>query len=598
MWKDEETHEDLLGYSVHASMLKNIILNDTMLPISIGLFGNWGCGKSSLMLQLEHELNQTMHSQNKKSSKGRILQIRFNSWLFEGYEHTKFALVDKILREISKDVKANRRPSEKLNKLLKRIKWTSALGLVFNKAKETVPFSEFIPSSEEVASLIEKEEYDELIRDCNANKHSLLISSFRNSFTELIKEAEYKVIVIYIDDLDRCAPNRIIECLEAIKLFLNVKNTAFIIGADLRIIEYAIKQHYPNEGQESSDFSPFSDYLEKLIQLPYRLPKLSRMEQETYILMLLLKKHRPVSFDEVLKKYREFRHEEKHSRFGVSEIQAICDLSGDDKINDAISAIPLMLEFLNGNPRQLKRFLNTLYIRLELAKAAGMDNIKPSILAKLMTLEYNPISRNQFEDLYTKQSKDGFIEDIEKVEEQCKANKLEFAGWKKWDSDSCRKWLGSAPSLHNVCLRDYFWISRESIDDITPIENMISSLIRNTYKELRSIVSVSLIKNIIPELCKDFSRDDQSQLSALINQSLRANPSSESDWRILNNDDKYAIVPNSLDSYKYLLMGINHKQVGPLAKDFFIRMNSNPEMQKYFDNLEFNTKLKNAISKQ
>lgn len=71
MWKDEETHEDLLGYSVHASMLKNIILNDTMLPISIGLFGNWGCGKSSLMLQLEHELNQTMHSQNKKSSKGR-----------------------------------------------------------------------------------------------------------------------------------------------------------------------------------------------------------------------------------------------------------------------------------------------------------------------------------------------------------------------------------------------------------------------------------------------------------------------------------------------------------------------------------------------
>ena len=52
MWSDNETTQDLLGYQVHADLLKKIILNDAMLPISIGVFGNWGSGKSSLMLLL------------------------------------------------------------------------------------------------------------------------------------------------------------------------------------------------------------------------------------------------------------------------------------------------------------------------------------------------------------------------------------------------------------------------------------------------------------------------------------------------------------------------------------------------------------------
>ena len=44
MWSDNETTQDLLGYQVHADLLKKIILNDAMLPISIGVFGNWGSG--------------------------------------------------------------------------------------------------------------------------------------------------------------------------------------------------------------------------------------------------------------------------------------------------------------------------------------------------------------------------------------------------------------------------------------------------------------------------------------------------------------------------------------------------------------------------
>lgn len=58
MWSDNETTQDLLGYQVHADLLKKIILNDDMLPISIGVFGNWGSGKSSLMLLLQQSLHE------------------------------------------------------------------------------------------------------------------------------------------------------------------------------------------------------------------------------------------------------------------------------------------------------------------------------------------------------------------------------------------------------------------------------------------------------------------------------------------------------------------------------------------------------------
>lgn len=58
MWSDHETHKDFLGYQVHSELLQRIILNDSLLPISIGVFGNWGSGKSSLILLLEDGINK------------------------------------------------------------------------------------------------------------------------------------------------------------------------------------------------------------------------------------------------------------------------------------------------------------------------------------------------------------------------------------------------------------------------------------------------------------------------------------------------------------------------------------------------------------
>ena len=58
MWSDIETSEDLLGYSVHASLLKEIVSDEKNLPLTIGLYGDWGSGKSSILKILEEQLKK------------------------------------------------------------------------------------------------------------------------------------------------------------------------------------------------------------------------------------------------------------------------------------------------------------------------------------------------------------------------------------------------------------------------------------------------------------------------------------------------------------------------------------------------------------
>ena len=152
---------------------------------------------------------------------------------------------------------------------------------------------------------------DKFKNEFDNNRTSLLVTSFRKLFESIIKDAEFKSVIVYIDDLDRCSGERMIECIEAIKLFLNVDHTAFVLGADERMVELAIKEHYPIQDKDKSViYSPFSDYLEKLIQIPYRLPKLSFSEQATYVMFLLLKSKYPNYFDGVLAKYYEFKDKE------------------------------------------------------------------------------------------------------------------------------------------------------------------------------------------------------------------------------------------------------------------------------------------------
>ena len=110
------------------------------------------------------------------------------------------------------------------------------------------------------------------------------MNSGRNS--KLLDEAKVDQLVVLIDDLDRCLPATAIDTLEAIRLFLFVPKTAFLIGADEAMIEYAVREHFPNLPLASGQYA--RNYLEKLVQVPIRIPALGIQETRTYVTLLLV----------------------------------------------------------------------------------------------------------------------------------------------------------------------------------------------------------------------------------------------------------------------------------------------------------------------
>lgn len=612
MWSDNETGEDLLGYKVHASLLKDVILDRNMLPTSIGIFGNWGAGKSSLMLLLQKELDSWVEQSSKEnegkkdglSENNLILQITFNSWKFENYESTKNTLIVEILEAISADIAKRKDVFEKADDLLKRLSllrvgmYLIKKGSQFFSSTEGLPddIGNMIPSVDELKGFLKEDEAEAIIKDLRAKNTARFISKFRDLFEMLIMSAGYRAVVVYIDDLDRCNPTKVVDCLEAIKLFLNVANTAFVISADERIVELAIQEKYHVQEDKKERFSPFSDYLEKLIQLPYKLPKLSFSEQETYITLLLCKWIEPNLFPKIHRMYLEFREKDKHTKYGLDVIRKETQIS--KSVDEWMPIVPLMNHFLNGNPRQLKRFLNTLQLRMRMAYVAGFDDVRPDVLAKMMVFEYKPTTRSKFEELFGFQLQNkGYLPDIDFMEQAAQEGKILNKWGKNWDTDEVRKWLVMPPSLVGINLQDYFWISRESLEQGQAVESSVSRIVAELYVRFRSLKVLSLKHDIMKEIVK-LSTEEINMLVMLMNRDLRKDVTDIRVWQIAQADTEGLIFGN-IERLKILFEKVRTDEINAASKAALQRLSSfSDKHEELVSSLKLNGNLQNLLNKK
>ena len=90
MWSDNETEIDLLGFEHLVTAVTSIVNNEALLPATIGVYGDWGSGKSSLLKMISHQFE----------GQDGVLLLSFNGWLFEGFDDAKTALMGTILDEI------------------------------------------------------------------------------------------------------------------------------------------------------------------------------------------------------------------------------------------------------------------------------------------------------------------------------------------------------------------------------------------------------------------------------------------------------------------------------------------------------------------
>ena len=90
MWHDVETTTDLLNFSVVAETAAQLIRDSDGQPLSIGISGSWGVGKSSLVRMVGESLRNTENAQDK------YIFLDFNAWLYQGFEDARMALLQSV----------------------------------------------------------------------------------------------------------------------------------------------------------------------------------------------------------------------------------------------------------------------------------------------------------------------------------------------------------------------------------------------------------------------------------------------------------------------------------------------------------------------
>jgi predicted KAP-like P-loop ATPase len=467
MWSDNESLKDYIDYRYLVKAVTSIIDNESLLPCSIGIFGDWGSGKSSLMRMVE----ATYKDED-------ILVIGFNGWLFEGYEDAKTVLMARIVDEIIAKRTLSAQGRKYAARLLKKI---DLMKLATTSVKYGVGFLAAGPvgiaaaGMTDIAAKLKDADYEEIIlkrQEGNGGDNTLRtnIQEFHSNFENLINETRIKKIVVLIDDLDRCSPDTVIGTLEAIKLFLFTKKTAFVIGADERLIKYAVKRRFPEVPGENLEVG--RDYLEKLIQYPIRIPALNTIELTTYVNLLFSKLY---SVDLAFEKGRNLVLSAKQDKgvnfvFDQSNIRDFFP-AVNSEFEDALSLcseiVPVLATGLNGNPRQTKRFLNAMLTRIEMANSKGML-LKRRVLAKLMLLEYfKPETFTFFHDLQAQNG--GSIPLLSLLENEAPENltqdedeaitSIKLLRDDKWVSE----WSRSEPKLAGENLQPYFYFSRDRL---------------------------------------------------------------------------------------------------------------------------------------
>ena len=90
MWPDKETNIDYLNFGYLVDLIVEIAMNRELTPSTIGLYGDWGSGKSSLMKLAQEKIEKLSKAKKETDEKDipKTLCIEFNGWLFEGYEDT------------------------------------------------------------------------------------------------------------------------------------------------------------------------------------------------------------------------------------------------------------------------------------------------------------------------------------------------------------------------------------------------------------------------------------------------------------------------------------------------------------------------------
>ena len=313
---------DNLDIDIHADSLIKFIDN-TNTPITIGIQGEWGSGKTSL-------LNSIFHSfENNEQCK----QIWINSWeysLLSTPEESLLKIVNRIIDDLLEADKNQKRKEKIQNGAKKIFQGALRVGAQLTLGNEAANVA------------------GELLASGDAS-----IGVLRNQLTELVNEIErrdsnpYKKILIYVDDLDRIEPKNAVAILELLKNIFSVPNCVFILAIDYQVVVKGLEGKFGKQTAENEwEFRAFFD---KIIQLPFMMP-MGQYNIGKYVNSLL----KDIGF-----------------------------VGNDGLDEDAVKKI--VLSTIGGNPRSIKRLVNSvslIQIFTEVKSEKNNQEVKEEIISE------------------------------------------------------------------------------------------------------------------------------------------------------------------------------------------------------------------------
>lgn len=400
---DNETKVDLLNNEAIAKTIVKLLRKRPDHPITIGVHGDWGAGKSSVLEMIEAAL----------SAEDRVLCLKVNGWRFQGFEDAKIALIEGIVTGLIEKRPLLNKATGVVKEAFRRIDWlkvakkAGGLAVTAYTGIPAIGFETLVDKVEgwfaDPEKLLDKEKLNEAAAEAKdflkekAESRNVPeeIAAFRKAFDGLLKEAGIEQLVVLIDDLDRCLPDTAIETLEAVRLFVFTSRTAFVVAADEAMIEYSVRKHFPDLPDTTGPQTYARNYLEKLIQVPFRIPALGETETLIFVTLLLVGAELgedDAAFTKLIAAAREKLRKPWAS--GTLDTETVKAALGEkaEQVQQALTLStqigPILASGTKGNPRQIKRFLNTLLLRQSSAEARGFaDEVKLPVLAKLMLAE-------------------------------------------------------------------------------------------------------------------------------------------------------------------------------------------------------------------
>jgi cell division protein FtsB len=405
---DSATNEDLLDFDQFAIPIASKVIDadDKNTPMTIGIFGEWGSGKTSFLMMVDEVLRDN-----------DIYPVWFNAWKYDREENLWSALIQTILDQAKISGNWYQRLVVKVKLWKDDLSFSSGIWEIFKKLLPII-FRVFFTvsilvlilgfSSSELKSAIEKIidqlfskniiispiqsnlikgilallgviavkpdsfikyldpklgiDFSKLSRKKSYKEHIAFLDEFSGEFEHIIKIiGRGKPLVVIIDDLDRCLPEKALQILEAIKLFLDVKRCVFLLAVDREVVEKAVSVKYKdlfnmmdNNKDQALDKATFlgENYFDKIIHLSVPVPPLNQDQVEKFIKEL----------------YRD---------------------------TDIDTCSKIFSTSLPRNPRKIKRILqNFLFLRDISKKNTQTKIIVTSLLAKMVIIQY------QFRDLY------------------------------------------------------------------------------------------------------------------------------------------------------------------------------------------------------